>query len=105
MGGNPFDTTSIYALIHYLERKWGVYFCMAQAGWSQNKGPDDPVGYRLQMNTDVLEICTEQNRVTGIKPIQGPLLRQISVTPIRQPYTARCCPARQDGVKRCCLRR
>ena len=22
MGGNPFDTTSIYSLIHYLERKW-----------------------------------------------------------------------------------
>ena len=37
VGGNPFDTTSIYALIHYLERKWGVYFCWAvQASWSPN---------------------------------------------------------------------
>jgi phytoene desaturase len=26
VGGNPFTTTSIYALIHYLERRWGVYF-------------------------------------------------------------------------------
>ncbi len=26
LGGNPFDTTSIYSLIHYLERKWGVWF-------------------------------------------------------------------------------
>lgn len=26
VGGNPFDTTSIYGLIHYLERKWGVWF-------------------------------------------------------------------------------
>jgi phytoene desaturase len=26
VGGNPFDTTSIYSLIHYLERKWGVWF-------------------------------------------------------------------------------
>ncbi len=26
VGGNPFDTTSIYTLIHFLERKWGVYF-------------------------------------------------------------------------------
>jgi phytoene desaturase len=26
VGGNPFDTSSIYTLIHYLERKWGVYF-------------------------------------------------------------------------------
>ncbi len=23
VGGNPFDTTSIYAMIHYLEREWG----------------------------------------------------------------------------------
>lgn len=26
VGGNPFDTSSIYTLIHYLERKWGVSF-------------------------------------------------------------------------------
>lgn len=30
VGGNPFTTTSIYALIHWLERKWGVWF--AQGG-------------------------------------------------------------------------
>ncbi len=26
VGGNPFETSSIYTLIHYLERKWGVTF-------------------------------------------------------------------------------
>ncbi|HCI69770.1 MAG TPA: phytoene desaturase, partial [Balneola sp.] len=26
VGGNPFDTTSIYAMIHYLEREWGVHY-------------------------------------------------------------------------------
>lgn len=26
VGGNPFRVTSIYTLIHWLERKWGVYF-------------------------------------------------------------------------------
>lgn len=26
VGGNPFETSSIYTLIHYLERKWGVFF-------------------------------------------------------------------------------
>jgi len=26
VGGNPLDTTSIYMLIHWLERKWGVHF-------------------------------------------------------------------------------
>jgi len=26
VGGNPFETSSIYTLIHHLERKWGVFF-------------------------------------------------------------------------------
>jgi len=26
IGGNPFDTTSIYSLIHYIERRWGIWF-------------------------------------------------------------------------------
>jgi phytoene desaturase len=26
VGGNPFDTSAIYTLIHYLERKWGVFY-------------------------------------------------------------------------------
>ena len=26
VGGNPFDTSAIYTLIHYLERNWGVFF-------------------------------------------------------------------------------
>jgi phytoene desaturase len=26
VGGNPFDTSAVYTLIHYLERNWGVYF-------------------------------------------------------------------------------
>jgi len=26
VGGNPFQTSSIYTLIHYLEREWGVFF-------------------------------------------------------------------------------
>ena len=26
VGGNPFETSSLYTLIHYLERRWGVFF-------------------------------------------------------------------------------
>ena len=32
VGGNPFETTSIYALICHLERKWGVWFPMGGTG-------------------------------------------------------------------------
>jgi phytoene desaturase len=32
VGGNPFNTTSIYSLIAYLERQWGVQFAMGGTG-------------------------------------------------------------------------
>jgi len=32
VGGNPFTTTSIYALILFLERKWGVHYAMGGTG-------------------------------------------------------------------------
>ena len=32
VGGNPYQTTSIYALILYLERKWGVWFALGGTG-------------------------------------------------------------------------
>jgi len=32
VGGNPFSTTSIYGLIAFLERRWGVHFAMGGTG-------------------------------------------------------------------------
>lgn len=32
VGGNPFDTSAIYTLIHYLERRWGVFFARGGTG-------------------------------------------------------------------------
>jgi phytoene desaturase len=32
VGGNPFQTTSIYALIHTLEQQWGVWYAMGGTG-------------------------------------------------------------------------
>lgn len=32
IGGNPFDTPAIYALIHELEKRWGVWFAMGGTG-------------------------------------------------------------------------
>jgi phytoene desaturase len=32
IGGNPFDASSIYALIHVLEKRWGVWFAMGGTG-------------------------------------------------------------------------
>ena len=32
IGGNPLDSSSIYALIHVLEKRWGVWFAMGGTG-------------------------------------------------------------------------
>ncbi len=32
IGGNPFETSSIYTLIHFLERRWGVHFARGGTG-------------------------------------------------------------------------
>ena len=32
VGGNPFTTTSIYGLILYLEKKWGIHYSMRGTG-------------------------------------------------------------------------
>ncbi|MGI9200280.1 MAG: phytoene desaturase family protein [Woeseiaceae bacterium] len=32
VGGNPFDTTSVYNLIHFLEQRWGIHFAMGGTG-------------------------------------------------------------------------
>lgn len=32
IGGNPYDSPSVYALIHELERRWGVWFAMGGTG-------------------------------------------------------------------------
>jgi phytoene desaturase len=32
IGGNPFDAPSIYAMIHYLERQWGIHYAIGGTG-------------------------------------------------------------------------
>ncbi len=81
VGGNPFDTTSIYALIHYLERKWGVYFCMGGTGKlvAELKALMIRQGVQLQMQTDVTEICVDGARVTGIRTSTGDVIEADNV--------------------------
>ena len=68
VGGNPFSTTSIYALIHYLERKWGVYFAMGGTGAlvAELRKLMERHGIEILCNTDVQTITTSGNKVTGI---------------------------------------
>ncbi len=73
VGGNPFNTSSIYTLIHYLERKWGVFF--AKGGthalvMALVKLFED-LGGKIHCNAEVEEITTCEGKVTGIKNKQG----------------------------------
>jgi phytoene desaturase len=69
VGGNPFKTTAIYTLIHYLERRWGVFFCMGGTG----KLVDElgalmgRQGIDIQFNADVDEIILEHKTAKGVR--------------------------------------
>ena len=69
VGGNPFKTTSIYTLIAFLERKWGVYFPMGGTG-SLVTGLVDLIegqGNQVRLNTEVDEIMVEAGRAKGVR--------------------------------------
>lgn len=73
VGGNPFATTSIYALIHYLERKWGVYFCMGGTG-ALVKALEELMhrqNIRILKNADVEEICLEGRFAQSVRLTDG----------------------------------
>jgi phytoene desaturase len=64
VGGNPFDTTSIYSLIHYLERKWGIQFAMGGTGAlvAALGSLMRETGVDIRLNTTVDTIEVEQGR-------------------------------------------
>lgn len=77
VGGNPFRTTSIYLLIHWLERKWGVHFAMGGtasivAGLVQLLAELD-VEVRLNAPAERIEVA--RGRVTGVVLEDGGRLR------------------------------
>lgn len=75
VGGNPFDTTSIYTLIHYLEREWGVHYAVGGTG-AIVRGLVrffEDSGGKLHLNTRVSEIVTEGRKVKGVRLQDGSL--------------------------------
>ncbi|MEZ4536506.1 MAG: phytoene desaturase [Cyanobacteriota/Melainabacteria group bacterium] len=73
VGGNPFTTTSIYALIHYLERKWGVWYSMGgtTAIVSALVRLFEEIGGELRLNAEVDEILVERGKVCGVNLKSG----------------------------------
>jgi len=73
VGGNPFDTTSIYTMIHYLEREWGVFFAMGGTGSIVNALVKliEEQGGTLHLNSEVEEILVDGKRASGIRLKDG----------------------------------
>ncbi len=83
IGGNPFTSTSIYAMIHELEQKFGVWFAMGGTG-ALVKGIGEcfaDIGGRVRLESEVSEITIDDKngRATGVKLKSGELLEADAV--------------------------
>jgi phytoene desaturase len=68
VGGNPFATSSIYALIHALERRWGVWFPRGGTG-ALVRGLVrlfEDLGGTVRMNAKVERIELDNGRAVGV---------------------------------------
>lgn len=73
VGGNPYSTTSIYLLIHWLERKWGVHFALGGTGAIVDGLVRllEELGVELRFSSPVEEILVEGGAVTGVRTADG----------------------------------
>ena len=73
VGGNPFSTTSIYALIHYLERRWGVFFAMGGTGHlvAELDALLRRSGVKIILNTDIDSIDIKNGQAVGATTTDG----------------------------------
>lgn len=78
IGGNPFEASSLYSMIHPLEQRWGVWFAMGGTGalvrgmvrlFEENGG-------ELRLKSKVIEIAVDERtrRATGVRLADGSYL-------------------------------
>jgi phytoene desaturase len=73
VGGNPFEASSIYALIHALERKGGVWFAKGGTGAliAGMARLFEELGGTIHLSAPVERITAEDRRVTGVRLADG----------------------------------
>jgi phytoene desaturase len=76
VGGNPFNVTSIYGLIAFLERNWGVHFAMGGTGSLVNGLVDliEHQGNAIRYRAEVREITLRGRTATGVRLASGELI-------------------------------
>ena len=73
VGGSPFRTSSIYALIHALEREWGVWFAKGGTG-ALVRGLVrlfEDLGGTIRLDSEVARIDTAEGKATGVTTHDG----------------------------------
>jgi phytoene desaturase len=77
VGGNPFSTTSIYTLIHYLERQYGVWYAMGGTGAIVKSLARlmAEVGIKTQLECTVTKIITKAGKAVGVECADGKTLK------------------------------
>ena len=69
VGGNPFTTTSIYGLILFLEKKWGIHYSMGGTGSVVDALEKlmKEENIRVIKDAEVTEIISNNYKVKGVK--------------------------------------
>jgi phytoene desaturase len=69
VGGNPFTTTSIYTLILYLEKKWGIHYSIGGTGSVVNALEKlmKEEGVKVIKNAEVTEMLSFDDSVKGVQ--------------------------------------
>ena len=73
VGGNPFTTTSIYGLILYLEKKWGIHYSMGGTGQIINGMEKlmNEENIKILKGSEVNKIISNKNKITGVELSNG----------------------------------
>lgn len=73
IGGNPFNSSSIYMLIHWLERKWGVWYAMGGTGAIVRALGTlmDEMGIDVHLSTPVESVDIKAGKVRALYDSHG----------------------------------
>ena len=73
VGGNPYTSSSIYTLIHYLERNWGVFFVKGGTGALIQALIKlfQELGGEVRLSSPVERVHTSNGRVTAVSCSDG----------------------------------
>jgi phytoene desaturase len=76
IGGDPFNVTSIYALVSHLEKEYGVHYAMGGVGAIAEAMANVVRGQggRVRLNAEVDEIIVRGKKATGVRLTSGETL-------------------------------